>query len=118
MKFKRAYVRKSEVVSPDSFVIPNKLVDFGLECVGKKEFEPVVLEVKSRKTGNTARIMGTQAIEIEGMSGIYRMSYTSKMIRKNQKVVDLCTDQEYKTIPIGRLVYTGYVIYSLVPVFE
>ena len=110
MKFKRAYVRKSEVVSPDSFVIPNKLVDFGLECV--------VLEVKSRKTGNTARIMGTQAIEIEGMSGIYRMSYTSKMIRKNQKVVDLCTDQEYKTIPIGRLVYTGYVIYSLVPVFE
>lgn len=116
---KRAYVTREEISHPDNMTYRSMftfgLIDIRLKYLGKdtKEFEPLVLSVKSRKTGNESRLLGTSPIEIEGLSGIYRMTWSNRLIRKRERVFNHFTGKEYRVTPIARVKYTGYVIYSI-----
>lgn len=116
IKSRRIYFNKSEVTHPDRLVRKFGLIDIYMKYVGKKEFDKVMLEVKSKKTGNTSRLLLLSPVEIESLHGIFKMSWTDKMIRKSERVFDAETGQEYKVKPIARVWHLGYVIYSITPI--
>lgn len=112
----RIYFKKSEITHPDTLNKSFKLVDINFTRIGNKEFQHVKLIVKSAKTGNESRQIITDTVEIEGLSGIYNMAWSEKMIKKREKVVDGLIGIEYKVTPIARVAYYGYVIYKLEPI--
>lgn len=113
------YVTKEEISHPDNAIYSSR---FSMGCKdiklnhleeNTKDIESLVLNIKSRKTGNESRHIVASPIEIDGLSGIYRMIWSKRMIRKRERVFNLFTGKEYEATPIARVKYAGYVIYKL-----
>lgn len=112
-KLRRLYFRKSEITHPDNLVRKFALIDLEMEYIGEKKFDNIILEIKSKKTGNTSRLLQANPVEIQSLSGIHRMVWTDKMIRKRERVFNFETGQEYKVKPIARVWHLGYIIYDI-----
>lgn len=114
MKDKRILVKRWEVTHPDTLVGKLKFIEGGYDEIGSNEYNSIVLAVKSKKTGNVSRYLTTRAVEIDGVSELFRLSFSKKMIRKSKEIVyNKYTGVKYKVTPVARLRYYGYVIYKI-----
>lgn len=102
---------RDSIVPIDAFVRYMGFIDFGFEDTGVKEYTPIEFHVISRKTGNTARYVSAQPVEIEGVSGLYWWAHTDKQFRSSEKV--LLNGVEVSPTPVGRVRYDGSLIFSL-----
>ena len=108
---KRKFMSRDSIVPVDAFVRHMGFIDYGFEDTGIKEYAPIEFRVTSRKTGNTARYVLAQPVEIEGVSGLYWWAHTDKQFRANERV--LLNDVEVNPVPVGRVRYDGSLIFSL-----
>lgn len=113
MLCERIYFRRDEITQPNKALNCSNCLYYRFDRKAGKLFESVSLEIKSKRTGKTSRILQVQAAEIEGISGIFYMSFSNNMIRKSEEVFDLWSGIKCTATPIGRTGVYGYVIYKL-----
>lgn len=116
----RIFLRRDEVVKMCEM---NKVEKFRRFAYIHYEFTAVgagnwgdsgkVFEVRSKKTGNTSRLVDAYPVEIEGISPCFYLFYSDEQFRKSEILVNQKTGKTCNLTPIGRDRVAGNVIYAV-----
>jgi len=111
---RRLIIKRKDLMHHDSMRDTNKIVEnsYQLNNTGKrKNYDFLIFNAYSVKTGNMSRQVSGRVVEIENVSGLYVLVYTTKKFRSNETVH--MNGKDCDLIPIGRLKHNNLLIYSI-----